>query len=69
MIGEYPKVAALICIDIDVAFKAAETKPEMAMALLKMLKDKKDGLVNNKKLRDTRYSSTVAALSIGYKND
>jgi len=58
-ISDYQKVAALVCLDIDTVVKAAKAKPELAIDLLVMLKERKDDLVNIKKVRDGRYSATV----------
>ncbi len=63
-IDEHQKVAALVCMDIDIVLKAAEKKPELALGLLRMLKDKKDAILNDKECRDSRYSATCTIFNI-----
>jgi len=63
-IDEYQKVASLVCMDIDTVLQAAERKPDMALDLLRMLKDKKDAVVNDKQCRDMRYGATCTIFNI-----
>ncbi len=64
-IDEYQKVAALVCMDIDIVLKTAEQNNDMALDLLRMLKEKKDNVVNDKKCRDSRYNAVSIVLNIG----
>jgi len=64
MADEYQKVAALVCMDIDTIFSAAERNPERAMDFLELLKAKKDDIVNNQNIRDTRYKATCNVFAV-----
>lgn len=69
MVDEYQKIAALLCLDIDTITTTAERNPDMALGLLQMLKERKDDMVNDPKIRDIRYSAccTIFTLSANQK--
>ena len=59
-VSEYQQVAALICMDIDVAVMAAINNPIMAIEFLEDLKTRKDKLINDAEYRNMRYSASVS---------
>lgn len=58
MVTEYQMVAALVCMDIDMMADTAKRNPDMALGLLKKLKERKDRVVGDIEHRESRYSST-----------
>ena len=63
-ITEYQKVAALLAMDIDTMLLTAEANPQIALGLLKKLKERKDTLINDRQIRDVRYSATVSVFNL-----
>jgi hypothetical protein len=69
MVDEYQKVAALLCLDIDTVMVTAERHPDMALGLLKMLKERKDNMVNDPVIRDVRYSACCTVFNLPVNKD
>lgn len=62
--GEDKKIATILCLDIDTLNSAVENNPDMALGFLKMLKERKDDILNDKKKRDSRYNALKILFSI-----
>ncbi len=69
MACEYKKAAALLSMDIDTIVSAAESNPNHAMELLRLLKAKKDVIVSDDDVRNTRYVATCSVFNITKGND
>ena len=67
-ISEYQKVAALVCMDIDIMAKAAERKPETAIEYLRKLKEMKDSVVSDGGCRDSRYAACQAVFAVASRS-
>ena len=69
---EYKQVAALVCMDIDTIAESA-LRNDMTFEWLKMLvtslKDNKDCIIANKKIREKRYYDVLVSLGIGESHD
>ena len=63
-ITEYQKVAALLAMDIDTMLVTAEANPQIALGLLKKLKERKDIIINDRQVRDVRYSATASIFNL-----
>jgi len=61
---EYQKVAALLAMDIDTMLLTAEANPQIALGLFKKLKERKDLIINDKQVRDTRYYATARVFNL-----
>lgn len=64
MVNDCQKIAALVCMDIDTLLVAAENRPADALEFFRLLKNKKDDMINNEILRDTRYAAVCNLSSI-----
>lgn len=61
MAEEYQQVAALVCLDIDLLAKIAENEDldaEFLRGSIRLLKEKKDALINDPEVREMRFGST-----------
>ncbi len=69
MTCEYKKAAALLSMDIDTIVSAAESNPNHALELLRLLKAKKDVIVSDEAARNTRYVASCNVFNITNGND
>ncbi len=60
MCEQCEQVAALLALDIEVAWKAAKSRPEAAMDLLDNLRDRKDRVIHDKAWREMRHKAGCA---------
>lgn len=65
MVTEHQMVAALVCMDIDVFSEVVEREPEMALEVIRKLKERKDNIVDDKEHREMRYRATCSIFNIG----
>jgi hypothetical protein len=54
---EYRQVAALVCEDIEIAYKCAQRWPDKALEFFKDLKEKKDKAIADPAWRKMRYDA------------
>jgi len=54
---QYRQVAALVCQDIEIYYMTAERFPHKALEYFKLLKEKKDKLISDRKHREMRYNA------------
>ena len=67
---EYQQVAAIVCSDIDILAEVAKLNQwtvDDFRGLITRLKDKKDLLVMDAKVREMRYNSILAVHNTGKK--
>ena len=64
-ITEYQKSAALMAGDIESMFELAEARPEQALEIFKRLKEMRDIIISDDKIRDSRYSAMVSIFAAG----
>lgn len=62
-ITEFQKVAALVCMDIDLFSDMAKDTPESAPELMAKLRQMKDDLMADKELINKRYSAASNVFS------
>lgn len=70
MKDEYQQVAALVCLDIDLLARVAENKKWDEKDLRNMifqLKKKKDELISDANVRETRYNAVSNTLNLATK--
>jgi len=60
MADEHKQVAAIVCMDIDIMAKVAENESldaDFLRGYMKMIKEKKDEVVNDPKKRELRFNA------------
>lgn len=71
MTDEYQEVAAIVCMDVDLLATVAENESldaDFLRGSIKLLKEKKDAVINDPKSRSMRYSSMQNVLSVAVMN-